>query len=135
MQCVGQKDGVAMEDNALLSEEQAVFLYSLRSKQTCADKPDLQAAAGRSAVVSEMFGVRTSIVRALWARYYCVREIEFVILVTARSCAKQRANVFARTVLRVWRAYFTRLGSPPQTNNGDDNSAILDRARNPEARV
>ena len=86
MQCVGEKDGVVSEDNALLSEDQAVFLYSLRSKQTCADKPDLQTAAGRSTVVSAMFGVRTSIVRALWARYYSVREIEFVILVTARSC-------------------------------------------------
>ncbi|EKX51900.1 hypothetical protein GUITHDRAFT_102513 [Guillardia theta CCMP2712] len=54
--------------NTVLTDEEIITVYSLRSKATSSGSLTHQAAAGRSAVVAEMFKVSPNLVRDLWAR-------------------------------------------------------------------
>eukprot|EP00288_Rhodomonas_lens_P007330 CAMPEP_0177726952 /NCGR_PEP_ID=MMETSP0484_2-20121128/20055_1 /TAXON_ID=354590 /ORGANISM="Rhodomonas lens, Strain RHODO" /LENGTH=237 /DNA_ID=CAMNT_0019239559 /DNA_START=100 /DNA_END=810 /DNA_ORIENTATION=+ len=59
---------MAATDGSTLSEQDTLTIFALRSRATCGEKADNQFAAGRSAVVCEMFGVDAKLVRDIWAR-------------------------------------------------------------------
>eukprot|EP00286_Rhodomonas_abbreviata_P009587 CAMPEP_0181334424 /NCGR_PEP_ID=MMETSP1101-20121128/26246_1 /TAXON_ID=46948 /ORGANISM="Rhodomonas abbreviata, Strain Caron Lab Isolate" /LENGTH=131 /DNA_ID=CAMNT_0023444387 /DNA_START=234 /DNA_END=626 /DNA_ORIENTATION=- len=60
--------GEADPDLPTISSQDAIQIFALRSRATCGDNPEHQFAAGRSAVVCEMFNVDAKLVRDIWTR-------------------------------------------------------------------
>ena len=103
------------EEPPPLSKDQALLIFSLRSKQTCGKDEVHEAAAGRSAVVSGLLDVPASIVRALWTRQIMVDVTEPFWTERERlmyACEKFKSEGGASSAAGTFRFAF-RLSPPP----------------------